>query len=227
MLHIYVYVRTGDFMQLPPVMKPEQRVDNDDQDPTEQRKFCFQSPIWKATGLTRSEGGTLILDEVIRQKNDQVFVSVLNEIRKGRLSKDTAALLKTCLVSKKALPADGIIPTKLYCVNKDVDNENMKRLSELAGKSYTVKAIDVWKSTPSSSSMKKTITEGINKNVPSEIELKVGAQVMLLRNKSPKLVNGSRGVVEKIIETSPGIFTPVVRYFLLYLYLYVCIYIHM
>mmetsp|Transcript_33576 Transcript_33576/g.32054 ORF Transcript_33576/g.32054 Transcript_33576/m.32054 type:complete len:659 (+) Transcript_33576:83-2059(+) len=202
----------GDFMQLPPVIRREQSMDTDDQDPIEQRKFCFQSPIWKATGLTRSEGGTLILDEVIRQKNDQVFVSVLNEIRKGQLSKETADLLKTCLVSKKALPADGIIPTKLYCVNRDVDNENMKRLSELAGESYTIKAIDVWKTTPSSSSLKKTIIDGINKNIQPEIELKIGAQVMLLRNKSAKLVNGSRGVVEKIVESSPGIFSPVVRF---------------
>jgi hypothetical protein len=121
-----------------------------------------------------------------------IYVYIYLYIYIGQLSKETADLLKTCLVSKKALPADGIIPTKLYCVNRDVDNENMKRLSELAGESYTIKAIDVWKTTPSSSSMKKTIIDGINKNIQPEIELKIGAQVMLLRNKSAKLVNGSR-----------------------------------
>jgi hypothetical protein len=60
-IYMYKYSYTGDFMQLPPVIRREQTLDTDDQDPTEQRKFCFQSPIWKAAGLTRSEGGTLIL----------------------------------------------------------------------------------------------------------------------------------------------------------------------
>jgi ATP-dependent DNA helicase PIF1 len=166
---------------------------------------------------------TLLLDEVIRQKNDQVFVSVLNEIRKGQLSKETANLLKTCLVTKKALPSDGIIPTKLYCVNRDVDNENVKRLSELAGKSYTIKAIDVWKTIPSSSSMKKTIIDGINKNVQSEIELKVGAQVMLLRNKSSKLVNGSRYIYTVCRYMHIYIYIYIV---VSYIYMYIYIYIH-
>jgi hypothetical protein len=109
--------------------------------------------------------------------------------------------LNTCLVSVKELPSDGIIPTKLYCYNKDVDAENTRKLAELDGEMRSVSAIDSWRKTPSTAVLKKSILESISKSVPVSLELKVGAQVILLRNAEKKapgksgLVNGSRGVV--------------------------------
>jgi hypothetical protein len=36
-------------------------------------------------------------------------------------------------VGKKPPPAEGIVPTKLYSVNLEVDRENLERLAELPG----------------------------------------------------------------------------------------------
>lgn len=187
----------GDFMQLPPILDKGLAPDPDQA----QRKFCFQSGIWDDAGLSKRDDGTVLLEEVIRQKDDLAFVNILNEIRKGQISCDTMTLLNTCLVSVKELPSDGIIPTKLYCYNKDVDAENTRKLAELDGEMRSVSAIDSWRKTPSTAVLKKSILESISKSVPVSLELKVGAQVILLRNAEKKapgksgLVNGSRGVV--------------------------------
>ena len=165
----------GDFLQLPPILNP---VPNG---PEDYRRFCFQSTRWKEAGLSKSDGGTAQLEEVIRQKHDRPFINVLNEIRKGRMGQDTIDILNACLVDRKELPSDGITPTQLYCFNKDVDDENKKNLAKLPGNIYSLTATDVWKDKPSTAAAQKLLVDAISKQAPQSIELKVGAQVMLLR----------------------------------------------
>ena len=57
----------GDFLQLPPVVKPGQK-----------RQFCFQSPAW-----CKCISQTLQLDDVKRQDDSQ-FIDILQCIRLGR-----------------------------------------------------------------------------------------------------------------------------------------------
>lgn len=211
-IHVIV---VGDFMQLPPVVKNRKKLE-----------FCFQSPVWESAGFN-APGGTQFLKQVERQK-DLDFVQFLNEVRVGVASKEFMTLLDGCLVSKKAPPGDGIIPTKLYSVNKEVDAENTARLAELPGQSVTLTAEDRWRHKPSKSSMLPFFRTALNNLIPEEVQLKVGAQVMLLRNRSkgqfggftaaqssgPSLVNGSRGKVIGFSESilRPGMTVPTVQF---------------
>lgn len=206
----------GDFLQLPPILNPTPDGAEDI------RRFCFQSNRWREAGLSKSDGGTAQLEEVIRQKHDRPFINILNEIRKGRISQDTIDILNSCLVEKKELPSDGITPTQLYCFNIDVDDENKKNLAKLPGDIYLLTAIDVWKDKPLTPTAQKALIDSVSKQAPQSIELKIGAQVMLLRNSRDKnddnfsgkfgLVNGSRGVVVRFEGGAKTGIVPVVRF---------------
>jgi len=110
-----------------------------------------------------------------------------------------------CLLSgTRTLPDDGIVPTRIYTHNRNVDEENEARLAELEGNLIACTAVDEWREkmpTGTLASVKKGMKAGIAGEMPDVVNLKVGAQVMLTRNKdlesSRGLVNGSRGVVER------------------------------
>ena len=115
------------------------------------------------------------------------------------------------------------MPTKLYSINRDVDKENLDRLVELPGDDIDIKAVDMWTSNPTDGpSAKRIILENANRSIPQTIKLKIGAQVMLLRNRSSSsssnsnsnnnennktspLVNGSRGVVTGFVESTSAV----------------------
>lgn len=67
----------------------------------------------------------------MRQAGDDAFISLLNEVRVGTLSERTRVALAACNVDCKAAPAEGILPTRLYCVNANVDEQNATELTKL------------------------------------------------------------------------------------------------
>merc|ERR1719491_2006312 len=121
----------GDFLQLPPV--------ESDRNPDAKWAFCFSTPAWSRCNL---EQGTVILRQAVRHSGDQEFARVLNEVRLGRFSPDAAAVFSSHHVSVKPVPRDGIIPTKLYCTNRDVERENDSRLSMVLGRELTFQCQD-------------------------------------------------------------------------------------
>jgi len=157
------------------------------------------------------------LKQVQRQGNEE-FISLLNKVRVGDIQEsDIRNLNQRCLVSEtNPLPRDGILPTRLYVLNRDVDYENAARLEELETKEVVCKARDTWREDMplgTLANVKKKMAESLDMELPDKIKLKVGAQVMLTRNKDldKNLVNGSRGVVERFVETSEGPI-PIVRF---------------
>ena len=194
-------VLVGDFLQLPPVMDREARESGN-----ALSQLCFESPLWEAAQLTREQQGIMFLVQVVRQ-SDQEFAQLLNEARLGKPSDRLMSLLAQCLVSVKPRPIDGIVPTKLYCINKDVDSENLEQLEKLDGAVTTFSAHDLWKTNPSGGSVsKKSILVMVDKVVPKTVELKLGAQVMLTRNRpGSSFMNGSRGVVVGFVEATSGV----------------------
>jgi ATP-dependent exoDNAse (exonuclease V) alpha subunit len=85
----------------------------------------------------------------------------------------------------------------MYSKNIDVASHNARMLASIDNPVYKYIASDSFKSKKGKSLTeedKATLQKMADENVPSLIELKVGAQVMMLKNKEP-LCNGSRGVV--------------------------------
>lgn len=178
-------VLCGDFLQLPPVKDSSSEVET---------TFCFQTPAWENCGLGQ---GKVMLKQCVRQAEDKVFADILNEVRLGKLSANTQKILKACHKDvKPPPPEDGIMPTKLYCINKDVDEENNTQLEKLPGKIEELKAEDTWPEEVSDKSQKANMVATMNKRLPKTLQLKVGAQVILIKNRPEAgLVNGSRGTV--------------------------------
>jgi len=129
-------------------------------------------------------------------------VQVLNLVRAGQCTQMVQELCGRCLVSMKPRPNDGIVPTRLYCTNRDVDQENNRELEALRGQAVTFTSMDSFvkqrgaSGGKSSQSDKRRLMDLLNKTVPHSLKLKVNAQVILLRRqKAYGLVNGSRGFV--------------------------------
>ncbi len=201
-------VLCGDFFQLPPVS-------------LQYGGFCFQSGAWDACAIRMHQ-----LREIVRQQGDRAFIRLLNEVRSGVCSAETTAQLEACHVHVKPRPSDGIVPTRLYCTNRNVDAENLNHLHALPAASTRFDARDAFKREPESREGVQKLLDAIEKKAPRALELKVGAQVMLTKNWADAgLVNGSRGVVVgfktgKVDEldrmsygVAPGDYTcPVVRF---------------
>ncbi|CAB9530349.1 helicase PIF1 [Seminavis robusta] len=196
----------GDFFQLPPVVKG---------DYSGNKPFCFDSPVWEELGLSQN---MIELKQVQRQENAD-FAALLNKVRIGDVDvHDIQQLNERCVIREDVhpLPTDGIVPTRMYSLNKDVDAENQARLAELKGEEIVCHAQDSWREQlpiGTAVAVKKQMAESLNLELPNEVRLKVGAQVMLTRNKSVerKLVNGSRGVVVRF-EQQGDASVPIVRF---------------
>ncbi|QSZ37191.1 hypothetical protein DSL72_009285 [Monilinia vaccinii-corymbosi] len=168
-------VITGDFFQLPPVPDSHQK--------SRGVKFAFDAVTW-GTAIHHTIG----LTQVFRQK-DPVFANMLNEMRLGKVSQDT---IKAFAGMKRAINyEDDLTATELFPTRNEVENSNTSRLRSLHGKSYRFEAID------SGSITDLGVRDKLLSNMmaPKSIELKKGAQVMLIKNMDDGLVNGSLGKV--------------------------------
>ncbi len=183
---------TGDFCQLPPISTEKK-----------QTSYCFESIVWKQL----LDGNSFLLTQQFRQKEADGLVNVLDKIRFGQLDPESEVLLKSrCLhkinntqhqhqqqqgeeeEEKKNLLQ--IQPTRLFSLRQEVATENEKELAMLKGDFHYFNAIDKGD---------KHYMDMLQKNCQAvtNLSLKVGAQVMLLKNLDvgQNLANGSRGVI--------------------------------
>ncbi|KAL0931030.1 mitochondrial dna helicase [Colletotrichum truncatum] len=169
-------VVTGDFFQLPPVP---------DGDKTRESKFAFEAATWN-TAIDHTIG----LTQVFRQR-DPVFANMLNEMRLGRISEETVQAFRK--LTRPIVSDDGLEVTELFPTRYEVENANQGRLRNLPGKTYRYDAAD---------SGDPTIRDRLLQNMmaPKALELKVGAQVMLIKNMDETLVNGSLGKVTRFMS---------------------------
>lgn len=179
-------VLVGDFLQLPPVEK--EKAD---------QQFAFESPVWNQI-VKR----TIQLKRIYRQ-TDTAFQKVLDEARTATLSPASYSLLE----SRMNLPwKDELIkPTLLFTRRADVDAINRNNLAKLTGDTQTYKCRTLPVKCAPSEVAKIVEKMDRDANYVPELSLKVGAQVMLLKNLEPEfgLVNGSRGVVVAFQEFAP------------------------
>ncbi|CUS20186.1 LAQU0S01e00936g1_1 [Lachancea quebecensis] len=182
-------ILSGDFFQLPPVNKNQ----------SVETKFAFHANAWK-----EAIDATIMLQKVFRQQGDSEFVEMLNEMRMGKISPETELEFKKLC---RPLPDDDIIPAELYSTRNEVERANMSRLKNLPGECHTYHAID-------GGDMRDQETkEKLLSNflAPKELRLKVGAQVMMIKNIDDTLVNGSLGKIIDFIDKDTYMFYERVR----------------
>ena len=169
-------VLCGDFFQLPPIGKYGERSSD---------KFAFMASSWQYADFK-----ICYLTEQFRQSNNQLSL-ILDEIRSGFVSESSNNLLK--LAANTTFP-EGVLPTKLYTHNEDVDFINNTHLADIPGMSKIFKA---------KTSGDKTIIESLKKSVITQdaMALKIGAKVMFVKNNPDKgYINGTLGEVTDYSE---------------------------
>jgi ATP-dependent DNA helicase PIF1 len=168
----------GDLYQLPPVVRDEHFLGMYYKSP-----FFFESFALKEMPLI-----TIELTTVFRQ-TDEKFLDILNDIRDGEVGDIDFETL-----NERYIP--DFEPTDepyvyLTSHNRMADEINQKKLSELKGKSYIFSA---------------DITGNFNENQypnEEELQLKVGAQIMFIRNDASgdkKYFNGKLAEVMNLNE---------------------------
>ncbi|MDB2550267.1 PIF1 family ATP-dependent DNA helicase [Rickettsiales bacterium] len=163
----------GDFFQLPPISKDSNNKNN----------FCFNSIAWHNLSPQ-----TFLLKTVFRQK-DPKFVKILDNIRFGKIDNEDKEILSSRI---NAIDNDdNIRPTILSTHNRQVESVNIAELEKINSPSRFFEA----KFTGDS---KKR--EFLKKNclASDKLELKIGAQVMMLKNTHQKhgIINGSLGIIK-------------------------------
>ncbi|AMD22070.1 HGL270Wp [Eremothecium sinecaudum] len=173
----------GDFFQLPPVTK------NGDQP-----RFAFDSDSWKQ-GINI----TIMLNKVFRQQGDNKFVEMLNAMRVGKITPETEIAFKQL---SRPLEEDKIIPAQLFSTRYEVNKANNSQLAKLEGKPRYFNAIDGGDLTDEDAKARYLA----NFLAPKKLVLKVGAQVMNIKNYDDTLVNGSLGKVIDFIDEATFMF---------------------
>jgi len=145
--------------------------------------YAFDAKAWKDIVGVDDER-TITLTKIYRQSDDITFLNLLNEVREGRLSESSRLELQ-----KRVVADVGMLPvdyTMLFPRRETVSNVNQARLDKLPDKGHIYRAVDMC----ISEDYRKLLQH--NPLAP-EIHLKVGCRVMLKRNLSATLVNGTCG----------------------------------
>ena len=171
----------GDIHQLPPVIRENEQDIFDNFYPN--GHYFFNANCYSESNIQLYE-----LTKIYRQK-DEKFIKILNKIRTGNVTNiDLLPLNNTVTFQDSNLPSETII---LSPTNRKVDSINSFNLQNINSEvfSYQSKETGNFKERPADEILK----------------LKVGAQVMLIKNdtKSPKRwVNGSIGIVTELSTNS-------------------------
>ena len=177
----------GDFYQICPVGS------NEDPDST---AFCFESPLWFKLFSPENH---VVLTKIFRQRDD-VYAGILNEVRIGQISRESAAVLKKCVGRPR--PTDRV-PTRLFAVRHLADAVNQSELAKLPPPSLSFKMKEFKEPSRTGFSSTEIHAELHFLKTATLVEesftLKKGAHVMSIINvELPDgrcLCNGSRGVI--------------------------------
>ena len=164
-------VFTGDFFQLPPVVRNGDEYEN-------KEVFAFTSAAWK-----QAKPVVCYLTEQHRQEDDKLL-SILQAIRQGEVEEEHFEYLREAYNTHHA--EDHI---KLYTHNENVDEINRKEFEKIEGDAHTYQMITKGKAQLVSSLKNNCIAE-------ETLRLKKGAKVICIKNAQDRsYVNGSLGVV--------------------------------
>jgi len=173
-------VMCGDFFQLPPVTKFQKIKDQASLFEQAKTDFVTESHIWNEMNLY-----ICYLDEQHRQ-DDASFLRVLNDIRASDVNETTVEYLTDRL--NKSVEGYSK-PTKLFTHNTDVDTLNAEHLERLSCEKHEYFMVGRGNITLNQTLKKSCLA-------PERLILKVGAQVMFVKNNYDQgYVNGTLGEV--------------------------------
>jgi ATP-dependent exoDNAse (exonuclease V) alpha subunit len=173
----------GDLYQLPPVVTSSEK---------EVFQSLYETPYFYGAQVFDSLQMEFVELEKIYRQSDEQFITLLNTIRNNSITPEGLELLNQRCQPDFEPPPDGFY-VYLTTTNRLAEEINNRRLAALKGGLYT-------------------FTGRIEGNfdqeyLPTKIELqvKVGAQIMMLNNDSGgRWVNGSIGKIINIIENGKG-----------------------
>lgn len=168
----------GDLQQLSPVIK--------DHDWNLLKTYYKTSFFFSSRVFQQCQAITIELRHIYRQDN-QKFIQILNEIRNNTLSQSSAdELNKRYLKDFKPDPSEGYIYLTTH--NRKAEQVNLEELKTLSSKEFTYKA-EIGGKFPEYA-------------FPNEelLELKVGAQVMFIKNDSSLEKRYFNGKIGKVIQ---------------------------
>jgi len=205
-------ILSGDFYQLPPV---------GDNDIPDTQRFCFESDDWNSVFHRDNQ---IELKKIFRQ-TDEIYSTILNQIRQGKIKRKTNDLLLE-YVGREFDPNLVAEPTKLFPTKKKVELINVLKMNSLhtVEKKYTVTYIKDAEMTRSEREIRRQFTDrdiqieldflSGNLMCEKEMKIKIGSQVMCIINIKSVIgdiliCNGSQGIVIDYCEVSGS---PKVKY---------------
>ena len=175
----------GDFYQLPPVRGlPLYKKRPSD--------FC---DLWNG------HFSVVTLQEIMRQKDDSQFASMLNRLRvhirgKPMLSSDIDTL---STVSRKEVPMEAKSALHIFPTNKEVHTHNSKMITSVCKPMFRSLAKDFHTDIVTGHMVQKDVpfANCAEEDLQTEVKLGIGARIMLTRNIDTEdgLVNGAFGTV--------------------------------
>jgi ATP-dependent DNA helicase PIF1 len=202
---------SGDFYQLPPV---------GNKDEPDTMRFCFESDNWNSIFTPNCQ---IQLIKIFRQ-TDEIYSSILNQIRVGKIKKKTNDILLQYVGRE---PDENLLvePTKLFPTKNKVEYINNSKMSALNSeeKEYIVKhVLDVEMTAEEKRIRVQYSKEDIQTELDyltgnlicdKNIKLKLGSQVMCIINISlpndEMICNGSQGIITRFCPTTN---LPIVKY---------------
>lgn len=179
-------VFVGDLLQTTPVIGKDEAQYYDDNG--------YSSELfYMARSFEEIQLSTVTLKKPFRQK-DPEFSRLLDEIRVGERIRENLALLNNrCYLDRKDEPEDDtvcLVPT-----NALAQSINQKRLNAIQSEPYRFLA-DI---------QGAFVNSAEQCIAPAVLDVKIGARVVLTRNRFPFYSNGDTGVVTSITSTEIGV----------------------
>ena len=179
----------GDLLQLPPVVKPEEW--------SVLHKYYGGIFFFNARVLQEQKPLYIELSKIYRQQDD-TFISVLNHLRDNRITEEDVKVLNQFVQPDfDALKEEGYITLTTH--NSKADEMNAKALSSLKNKSFIYSAEVTGEFPPHLFPIEK------------DMELKVGAQVMFIKNDisfDKNFYNGKMGRIDSLSSAEISVYFP-------------------
>ncbi|XP_068751282.1 ATP-dependent DNA helicase PIF1-like [Montipora capricornis] len=180
-------VVVGDFYQLPPI-REKPIFEN-----FKNNSYNLYHP-WLVFRMVE-------LTEIMRQKDDQHFIRLLNRLRTGSQTEQDI----NCINSRSISPLAENYPSNtlhIWAENDPVNEHNNKQLEQLSTPLFVLRATDQYPPNATNQNINTILSRGRSETggLDFEVKIKEGARVMLTTNINiaDRLINGQMGTVVKV-----------------------------